>query len=283
MTIDVVGSASVRYPAALAALGDSRPAQLFMIGNESHLLPPAVAIVGTRDATTYGVRVTRMLATAFASRGVSVVSGMARGIDAAAHRAALEAGGRTVAVLGTGVDVPYPVGHRELHRVIGEKGCVVSEYGSGVGARPGTFPRRNRIIAGLAPVTIVVEAGVKSGALLTADYAQRLNRTVAAVPGPIDSPQSMGTNQLIRDHSHVIASVADALALMGFESTEERAPMQLSGQDAKVWKALAAGPLAPDEIALKCHITTRDCLASITSLELEGMVEMLLTGEVRRR
>lgn len=278
-----MGSASARYPGALNALGDARPAQLFVLGDETHLRAPAVAIVGTREATPYGLRITRMLATAFARKGVSIVSGMARGVDAAAHRAALDAGGRTVAVLGTGVDVPYPAGHKELHRVIAEKACVVSEYGAGVGAHRGTFPRRNRIIAGLAPLTIVVEAGVKSGALLTADHAQRLNRTVAAVPGPIDSPQSAGTNQLIRDHAQVIASLDDALALMGLEAPRERAPLQLSERDGKVWKALAAGPISPDGIALKCSITTRECLASITSLELEGLVEVLLTGEARRR
>src|SRR5687768_18592028 len=114
MTLRVVSPASVDYPASLHDLGDTRPDQLFLLGDVSHLVGPTVAIVGTRDATPYGMRVTRMLATAFASAGVSIISGMARGIDAAAHRAALEVGGRTVAVLGTGVDVPYPAGHREL-------------------------------------------------------------------------------------------------------------------------------------------------------------------------
>ena len=224
-----------------------------------------------------------MLASAFAEAGVSVVSGMARGIDAAAHRAALEAGGRTVAVLGTGIDVPYPAGHRELHRVLSEKACVISEYGPGVGAHRGTFPRRNRIIAGLASVTIVVEAGHKSGALITAEQARRFDREVAAVPGPIDSPQSAGSNQLIRDHVHVIASVADALTLVGVHSPDEREPIQLSVEDAKLWKALAAGPLPPDDLSSRCHMTVRECLTSITSLELKGLVECLISGEVRRR
>lgn len=212
-----------------------------------------------------------------------MISGMARGIDAAAHRSALEAGGRTVAVLGTGIDVPYPASHRELHRAIGEKGCVVSEYGPGVGAHRGTFPRRNRIIAGLAPVTIVIEAGTKSGALLTAGFADSLNRTVAAVPGPIDSPQSAGCNELIRDRAHVIASVADALTLVGIAAPEERPPLRLSANDAKVWKAVAGGPLGVDAISIRTRLTTRECLSAVTSLELEGFVEVLVTGEVRRR
>jgi DNA processing protein len=267
----------------LDALGDTRPGNLFLLGDESHLKPPTVAIVGTRNATGYGMRITRRIASAFAEAGVSVISGMARGIDAAAHRSALDAGGRTVAVLGTGIDVPYPVGHRELHRTLGEKACVVSEYGPGVGAHRGTFPRRNRIIAGLAPVTIVIEAGTRSGALLTAGFAESLNRTVAAVPGPIDSPQSAGCNELIRDRAHVIASVADALALVGIAAPEERAPLRLSGIDAQIWKALAAGPLDANAISARTRVTIRECLAAITALELEGFVEVLLTGEVRRR
>ena len=281
--MQIASCSSPLFPAALQGLGADTPAQLFMLGDPSHLAPPAVAIVGTRDATHYGLRVTRMLASAFAESGVSVISGMARGIDAAAHRAAMEAGGRTVAVLGTGIDVPYPVGHRELHRVLSERACIVSEYGPGVGAHRGTFPRRNRIIAGLASLTIVVEAGHRSGALITAQQAQKFNREVAAVPGPIDSPQSAGSNQLIRDHVQVIASVADALSLVGVASPEERPPFQLSPEDGRLWKALAAGPVNPDELAVRCHMTTRECLAAITSLELKGMVECLLSGEVRRR
>lgn len=282
--VHVIDCASERYPQLLNELAKSRPRQLFAIGDESHLHPPTVAIVGTRDATAYGIRTTRMLATAFAKAGVSVVSGMARGIDAVAHRAALDAGGRTVAVLGTGVDVPYPAGHRELHRVLGEKAIIVSEYGPGVGAYRGTFPRRNRIIAGLAPATIVVEAGFKSGALITAHHADSLNRVVGAVPGPIDAPQSAGSNLLLRDRAAtMIASVEDALALVGIASAHEQEPLQLTGEDGQVWKCLAAGPLAPDTIAVKCHITIRECLACVTSLELQGLVESLVTGEVRRR
>ena len=283
MTFRVISPASADYPDSLHSLGNTRPDQLFVIGDASQLSGPTVAIVGTRDATPYGLRVTRMLASAFASAGFSIISGMARGIDAAAHRAALEVGGKTVAILGTGVDVPYPAAHAELHRTISERGCVVSEYGPGVGAHRGTFPRRNRIIAALAPLTIVVEAGHKSGALLTAGHAESLNRLVAAVPGPIDSSQSAGTNQLLRDNAQMIASVEDALALVGVASPHERPPVRLSENDDRVWKALAGGPLSPDGIANAVGIPARECLASITSLELEGSVEVLLTGEVRRR
>jgi len=283
MNVDLLAFNSPGYPSSLTRLGRTAPAQLFVIGDRSHLAGPTVAIVGTRDATSYGIRTTRTLAAAFARAGVSVISGMARGIDAAAHRAALDAGGRTVAVLGTGIDVPYPRGHRELHRLIGERACVISEYGPGVGAFPGTFPKRNRIIAALAPLTIIVEAGHRSGALITARHAKAIGNEVACVPGPFDSPQSAGSNHLLRDGAPFIASVADALSMVGIASPEEVEPLHLTDVDGRVWKALAAGPLQPDALSVKCHLTVRECLAAVTSLELQGLAECLVSGEVRRR
>src|SRR5438309_3159669 len=160
---------------------------------------PAMSIVGTRSCTPYGERVTREIAGALARAGVTVVRGMAVGIDAMAHQAALESAGRTAAVLGTGVNVPYPAGHRNLHRQIRERGVVVSESAPGTRAIRGCFPRRNRIIAALGEATIVVEAGVKSGALSTSDHVLAISRTLAVVPGPIDSPASLGSNLLMRD------------------------------------------------------------------------------------
>ena len=283
MEFRIIGSTDPGYPAMLLEQPKLRVGSLFVAGDLTHAEPPAVAIVGTRGATPYGLRVTRLLATAFARAGVSVISGMARGIDAAAHRAALDEGGRTVAVLGTGIDVPYPAGHRNLHRTLTERACVVSESGPGVLAARGSFPRRNRIIAGIANATIVVEAGVKSGALITADFAEGMGRAIAAVPGPIDSPASAGCNQLCRDGAVLIGSVDEALSFMGVAGAHEEAPILLSELDGRVWKALSGGPLDPDAIAIRTCLTTRECLEAITSLELGGYVEMLLTGEVRRR
>lgn len=269
------------YPECLEDLS-TPPDPLFLIGEPSVLDGRLVSIVGTREPTPYGVRTARAIAAAFAKAGVSVVSGMARGIDAVAHRACIENGVATVAVLGTGIDVPYPVGHRELHRVIGEKGLVASENRPGLTAHKGAFPRRNRIIAALSPVTIVVEAGHRSGALNTASQALELGRTVAAVPGPIDSSQSEGTNQLIRDGATVIASVEDALALVGV-SPSPHVPYQLSDADGIVWSALGSGPLTIDVLSSRTRLASRDCLTSVTSLEIQGMVESLVTGQVRRR
>jgi DNA processing protein len=216
--------------------------------------------------------------------GVTIISGMARGIDAAAHRTVLEEGGDTVAVLGTGVDVPYPVGHRDLHRVIGEQGLVLSENPPGAKAQKGSFPKRNRIIAALAPVTIVVEAGFRSGALNTASQALELGRTVAAVPGPIDSDQSRGSNQLLRDGAVLIADPDDALALLGISSPAGKAPPpQLPDSEQKVWEAINGGFVHTDDLPAVTELGLAECLAAITSLEILGLVECSLAGEIRRR
>jgi DNA processing protein len=282
MGILIVTRGSEAYPQVLEDL-TTPPDPLYFLGQPSVLNGRCVSIVGTREPTPYGIRTARSIAAAFARAGVCIVSGMARGIDAVAHRSALEHGAPTVAVLGTGIDVPYPVGHAELHRVIAEKGLVMSENGPGMKAHQGAFPKRNRIIAALSSVTIVVEGGHKSGARNTASQALELGRTVAAVPGPIDSPQSEGTNQLLRDGATLIATVDDALALVGAPAAAPLVPYQLSEVDGSVWSALSVGPLTIDSLSRKTSLPPRDCLTAITSLELQGMVESLLTGEVRRR
>jgi DNA processing protein len=176
------------YPEALGELHDP-PAVLWSKGDWRTLTAPIVAIVGTRRATSYGLRVAREIAGALARAGACIVSGMALGIDACAHRAALDAGGRTVAVLGTGTDVVYPRANSALYREIVERGLVLSELEPGARSDAGSFPRRNRIIAALAQLTIVIEAPVRSGALITSRVALEMGRDVAAVPGPIDLPQ----------------------------------------------------------------------------------------------
>jgi DNA processing protein len=281
----VAESGDAEYPASLDDLDDPPP-HLWYLGDPSIVgasAPPAVAIVGTRRTTAYGERVTAELATALARAGATIVSGMALGIDAAAHRAALQAGGRTVAVLGTGVDVPYPAAHRTLHTEIARTGLVVSEQPVGARAGPGAFPRRNRIIAALASATIVVEAGARSGALITASHALDLGRTVAAVPGPIDVPQAAGSNELVRDGAVVIASVADALALLGLHGPPARRGPTFDGDERIVWDALSVPAPDLDVLTARTALPTRVCLAALTNLELAGAVECSLTGEVRRR
>jgi DNA processing protein len=271
------------YPSALLDLR-AAPRILWTIGDIGRLTPPVVAIVGTRKATAYGERVTREIAGSLARAGACIVSGMARGIDGIAHVAALDAHGRTVAVLGTGVDIAYPAGHRPLHARIREHGLLLSEELPGAHAGPGSFPRRNRLIAALASVTIVVEAGVRSGAMITAGHALELGRTVAAVPGPIDAPQSTGTNSLIRDGATVIAEVADALQLVGLTPPARRPhPEIATAAERAVWSALGEGALDVDTLAVRSGLPARACLAAVTTLELSGAIECALTGEIRRR
>lgn len=242
---------------------------------------PVVAIVGTRRATAYGARVTREIATQLARAGVVVLSGMARGIDAEAHVGGLS--GRTAAVLGTGIDIAYPAGHRALHAEIRSRGLLLSEQPPGAHATAGSFPERNRIIAALACMTIVVEAGRKSGALITAARALDLNRIVAAVPGPIDVPQSAGSNELLRDGAQIITSAEDALALAGLTPAARSPAIDAAGPDRAIWEAVGAGAHDLDTISSVTALPAREVMAGITRLELRGAVECLLTGEIRRR
>jgi len=270
------------YPEALEHLHDPPPV-LFALGNADAIAPPACALVGTRRATPYGERVTREIAGALARAGVSILSGLARGIDGTAHRAALDAGGRTAAVLGTGVDIAYPVSHRALHARIAASGLLLSEELPGDRASAGSFPKRNRILAALAKVTIVVEAPRQSGALITAMHASDLGRTVAAVPGPIDAPSSAGSNQLLRDGATMICDVADALALFGLSAPRARAPMLATPAERAIWEALGAGVAGIDELCARAGLPARECLVAVSALEIQGAISCELTGEIRRR
>lgn len=272
------------YPAPLLHLTDPPP-YLCVLGDLSVLARPAVAIVGTRRATPYGERVTDVLAGALGAAGVCVVSGMARGIDAAAHRATLARGGTTAAVLGTGVDVAYPVGHRSLHATIADRGVVISEFPCGSRAAPASFPRRNRIIAALARLTIVVEAGERSGALITADHALDLGRDVGAVPGPIDSPQHVGSNGLLKNGAHTILGAGDVLSILGLADPATRPDVgaTLQGDERAVWLALADGATPVDLLTERASLTPRRSLAAVTALEIAGLIEALPTGEIHRR
>jgi DNA processing protein len=269
------------YPSALADCPDP-PRTLWVRGDLELLQRPTVAIVGTRRATAYAERVTRQLASTLARAGACVISGLARGVDAAAHRGALEVDGATVAVLGTGVDVCYPKGHGAMQRQIGERGLLLSELAPDDAAHRGSFPKRNRIIAALARATIVVEAGVKSGALITATHALEMNRAVAAVPGPIDVPQAQGSNELLRDGAAVIASMADALALLGLTAPIRLHELPEGTAERTVWDALDVGGLDLESLAARASLPAHAALAAVSALELRGLVECALTGEIRR-
>ncbi|MDQ6827472.1 MAG: DNA-processing protein DprA [Gemmatimonadota bacterium] len=274
-----------RYPSKLLELHDPPPA-IWALGNLQLIASErvAVSVVGTRSATSYGERMTQRVATALASSGVVIVSGLARGIDAAAHRAALAVGGATIAVLGTGIDVAYPAAHRGLHAEIARNGLLVSEELPETRATPGSFPKRNRVIASLSVATLVVEAPHRSGALITAGHALDLNRMVAAVPGPMDAPSFAGSNELLRDGAHVIASVADALALVGVDGAQPApAIVHLAPHERRVWDALRDGSLDSDALGLRAGLAPRDCLGALSALEIAGLVTVDAVGFVHRQ
>ena len=270
-----------RYPECLRELPDP-PSCLWVRGDLALLDRPCVAIVGTRRATAYGERVARELARGLAVAGATVISGLARGIDSAAHRGALDAGGATVAVLGTGIDVAYPKGNARLQQTIGEQGLLLSELEPANAAHGGSFPRRNRIIAALARVTIVAEAGVKSGALITASHALDLGRAVAAVPGPIDVPQAQGSNELLRDGASFIGGLPDALALLGLTAPLRVADLPENGAERRLWDALALGAADLDTLCTRAALPAHEGMAAASALELRGVIELALSGEIRR-
>jgi DNA processing protein len=257
------------YPSLLTALHDP-PAVLHVRGDVQILTEPAVAVVGARSCSPYGAQVARGLARELAGAGAVVVSGLARGIDGEAHRGALEAGGRTVAVLGCGIDRDYPRSHAELAGRIRASGAVVSEYPPGTEPAPWRFPARNRIIAGLCAATVVVEARERSGALITADFALELGRDVFAVPGEITSLLSAGTNDLLRQGAAPLLGAEDVLSALGLENGARRLP-PLSPAAAQVLRLLADGARDADEVARSSGRTTAEVAAVLVELELAGV------------
>ena len=276
-----IGRSDPRYPGALLDL-PFPPARVWARGNLAFLAMPCVAVVGTRRATPYAERVAAQIATTLVRAGACVVSGLARGVDGIAHRAALAAGGATIAVLGTGLDVAYPRGHATLQEEIGRMGLLLSELEPRNRAHGGSFPNRNRIIAAVSSLTIVVEGGVGSGALITARNANELGRSVAVVPGPIDVPQSRGSNELLREGAHPITSMADVLSLTGLTAPILISDLPADGCERRVWDALALGGADVDTLCSRARLPAHEGMAAVSALELRGLVECALSGEIRR-
>jgi DNA processing protein len=252
------------------------PPGLFLrgAGAAEMLAEPAVAIVGARSCSDYGAHVARTLARELAAAGVVVVSGLARGVDGWAHRGALEPGAATVAVLGCGIDRDYPRAHTALAAQICDRGLLVSEYPPGVAPAPWRFPARNRIVAGLAGATVVVEARERSGALITADLALEEGREVLAVPGEITSALSRGTNQLLRLGAVPVTSAEDVLEALGVvPPPEPDRPARLGESALTILEALAAGASTADELAARAGLEASAVAATLAELELAGLVE----------
>ncbi|HSD20403.1 MAG TPA: DNA-processing protein DprA [Anaeromyxobacter sp.] len=263
------------YPERLARTPD-RPAELRLRGALAN--GRRVAVVGSRHPDPYGEDMARVLAAGLARAGVSVVSGGALGVDAIAHRAALDAGGHTVAVLGTGVDVLYPASNRLLlERVLAEGGALVSELPDGTPGFPANFPRRNRIISGLSEAVVVVQAGEKSGALVTADWARSQSVPVFAVPGDVREPLSQGPLALLRRGARVAASAEDVLGALGIagapEPERQLALPSLAADESALLAALARRPRHADEVARRAGLAPGSALAGLLTLELDGLCE----------
>jgi DNA processing protein len=280
------------YPAGLRHIADPPPV-LFTLGDQALFLRPAVAIVGSRDHTSYGAVVCRSLAGAVAGAGVTVVSGMARGLDAVAQTAALDAGGVTIGVLGNGLGVIYPAANRTLYERVARDGLLVSEFPPGERPSAGSFPRRNRLISGLSRVTVVIEAAAGSGALITAGTALDQGREVMAVPGNITSAVSFGTNRLIRDGAAPVLEPADLLehfaeltgskpARVAFPQVTRELPETLSAEERELAGLLTQDPVHPDELATRFNRPVGEVLGLLCGLEIAGVVEQR-PGRVFRR
>lgn len=275
-----------RYPPLLKAIPDP-PWVLYLKGELSLLESPLIGIVGSRVASRYGVEMAREIALGLSQRGIGVVSGLALGIDAEAHRGALIGGKGTVGVLGCGIDIVYPASNRELYREMleGDRGLLVSEFSIGTPPIAGQFPRRNRLISGLSRGVVVVEAALKSGSLITARLAAEQGREVFAVPGSVRSARSAGTHRLIQQGAKLVASVEDILEEFpdiltnpSFSTTfpplpSVVGPLPPGGEG--VIELLKAGPLSMDELIAKVKVAEGELYPLLLELELSGWVEQL--------
>ena len=259
------------YPPALADLADP-PLGLFVRGRELDASRPCVAMVGARNCTPYGGEVAANLGTGLARAGVAVVSGAARGIDAAAHRGALDAGGPTIAVLGSGIDVAYPHANRKLIERIADDGTVLSEYPPGTPPDPFRFPARNRIVAGLSRAVIVVEGAPGSGSMITVEHATDCGRDVWAVPGPVTAPLSAVPNELIRGGAPLIRSVADALDELGLPGGVSVVAEALPPGPRGVLAALGGVGEEPGALAARTGLPQGEVLTALLELEMRGLV-----------
>jgi DNA processing protein len=275
------------YPQLLLEIPDP-PLLLYAKGRTALLNQPSLAIVGSRNASAQGAAHARQFAQTLSAAGLTIVSGLALGIDTAAHEGALRDGGATVAVIGTGADIVYPSRNHALAHRIAEHGCIVSEYALGTPALPANFPRRNRIISGLARGTLVVEAAAQSGSLITARLAAEQGRDVYAIPGSIQSPLARGCHDLIRQGARLVENAHDILC--DFSGLQAQAPaLQKQAErpdsdhpDNDLLKIIGYDPVSLNVLAARAGLDTATMSARLLTLEIDGQVERLAGGMVRR-
>lgn len=277
--VQPVPYASPQYPTLLRETQDAAPL-LYVQGTLDKRDELSVAVVGTRKCSAYGLTMARKLSEGLARRGFTIVSGMALGIDGEAHRAALEAGGRTIAVMASGPDITYPADHRGLREGIAGSGAVVTEFAFGVEPLRERFPARNRLISGLSLGVIVVEAPAKSGALITARLAGEQGREVFAVPGDVTRPESRGSHALIKDGATLVEfpeDVVEGLDIM-LQAVPERRPViteDLPQNERAILDALSHQPRHVDEIVTRCKLPASEVSAGLMILEMKGIVRRL--------
>ncbi len=294
--VHIVTWQDAEYPAHLKTIFDPPPL-LYVKGNTLQAHELTLAVVGSRKASTYGRTIAESLCREFALKGITVVSGMARGIDSAAHRGTLKAGGRTIAVLGCGVNVIYPPENTRLYHEIAEKGSLVSELPMSTKPDRGNFPARNRIISGMSLGTVVVEAGAQSGALITADMALEQGRDVFAVPGNITSASSTGTNRLIKQGAALVERAEDVLNALPLEisrdlqqSQQGELPFQgdvsapehhisplpeLSGHEERIFQLIDHQPIHIDEITVRSKLPSGTVSAALMMLEMKNVIRQI--------
>jgi DNA processing protein len=275
----------VDYPRALLDIGHAPPV-LFFIGARHLLNRPAFAIVGSRHATPQGRANARDFANALATAGLTIVSGLALGVDAAAHEGALGTEASTLAFIGTGPDRVYPARNRDLARRIAERGGIVSEFVPATPPRPENFPRRNRLISGISRGVLVVEATLSSGSLITARWAGEQGREVFAIPGSIHSPFARGCHKLIREGAKLVETAQDVLAELGLAATDDRAPTQSAtprNEHESLLELIGYDPVTVDDVVERSGRSANVVMAGLVQLELDALVDSLPGGYWARR
>lgn len=274
---------SPEYPALLKEIIDP-PVVLYAKGQLACLKQPTLAVVGSRNPTITGSENARQFAKAIASHGITIVSGLALGIDAEAHQGCLDARGQTIAVLGTGIDQIYPYRHRELSLQIAQNGLLISEFPLKSPPSAGHFPRRNRIISGLSLCTLVVESAIKSGSLITARMALEQNRDVLAIPGSIHNPLARGCHYLLQQGAKLVTSVADVLEELQIDSeqqTADKAILPLASENKNLVKFIGFEMTTVDQIILRSGCTVEQVTSELAKLELNGAVVSVPGGYMR--
>lgn len=277
--VGVVTWDDVDYPDLLREI-PAAPPLIFLRGQLEPIDRWAVAVVGTRRLSAYGRQVTRDLVSGLVANGITIVSGLARGIDAIAHRTALEDGGRTIAVMASGIDKVYPPEHRDLARdIVAGHGALVTDYPFGAEPESNHFPARNRLISGLSLGVVIIEAGEKSGALITARFALEQNREVFAVPGNIHSPVSIGTNRLIQQGGKLVMRVEDILEELNLKMVSEQAVAKVmlpeTAEEAALISQLSSQPVHVDELGRLTGMPVSLVSSTLTMMELKGMVQQV--------